>query len=141
MRHRVRIQPYIPADLHRKLRAHSMAHALTDSAVAEAALREYLEREGVDEDLVVRRMDGVTHAVAQLQHDMDVLSQAVCLLAWHSYQTPLPAQTPEGKRTAEVYYANFLSRIASRLAAGVRLAGDVRRASNDASQVATGSGK
>jgi integrase len=33
-----------------------MAHAVTDSAVTEAALREYLEREGVDEDLVVRRV-------------------------------------------------------------------------------------
>lgn len=140
MRHRVRIQPYIPNDLHLKLRAHSMAHTLTDSAVTEAALREYLERDAVDEDLVVRRMDGVTQAVAQLQHDMDVLSQAVCLMAWRSYQTPVPAQTPEGARQAEANYRTFLSTIASRLAAGARLAGDVRRATKDTSRVATGSG-
>ena len=63
MRHRVRIQPYIPNDLHLKLRAHSMAHTLTDSAVTEAALREYLERDAVDEDLVVRRAPDLHHAV------------------------------------------------------------------------------
>jgi hypothetical protein len=140
MRHRIRIQPYISPDLHRKLRAHAMAQAVTDSAVTEAALRDYLERDGVDEDLVVRRMDGVTQAVAQLQHDMDVLSQAVCLMAWRSYQTPLAAQTPEAARQAAEDYATFLGRIASRLAAGARLAGDVQRASKDTSRAPTGSG-
>ena len=141
MRHRIRIQPYISPDLHRKLRAHALAQAVTDSAVTEAALRDYLEHGAVEEDLVVRRLDGVTHAVAQLQHDMDVLSQAVCLSVWRSYQTPLPGQTPEGAIQAQSDYATFLSRISSRLAAGMRLSGDVRRAGKDTSRVATGPGK
>jgi hypothetical protein len=141
MRHRIRIQPYISPDLHRKLRAHALAQAVTDSAVTEAALRDYLERGIVEEDLVVRRLDGVTHAVAQLQHDVDVLSQAVCLSVWRSYQTSLPAQTPEGARRAEASYETFLSTISSRLAAGTRLSGDVRRAGKDAARAATGSAK
>ena len=47
MRHRIRIQPYISTDLHRKLRAHALAQAVTDSAVTEAALRDYLEHGNV----------------------------------------------------------------------------------------------
>ena len=87
MRHRIRIQPYVTPEIHRKLRAYSAANDLTDSAVAEAALGDFLEPDGVDEALIMRRLDGVAQVLAQLQHDLAVVSQAVADLA----RTPFTA--------------------------------------------------
>jgi hypothetical protein len=117
-----------------------MAHAVTDSAVTEAALREYLEREGVDEDLVVRRMDGVTHAVAQLQHDVDVLSQAFGMVVRYSFRAPPPPAPAGAIKRADVLYAEFLAGISKQLGEGARFAGDVRRARKDVSAATTGPG-
>jgi hypothetical protein len=59
MRRRIRIQPYVSPEIHRKLRAYSAANDLTDSAVAQAALGDFLEPDGVDEGLIMRRLDGI----------------------------------------------------------------------------------
>ena len=49
MRERIRIQPYLSRDLRRKLRNWASAQNVTESAVTEAALAEYLDDGRVDE--------------------------------------------------------------------------------------------
>ena len=60
MRHAIRIQPYVPRDLFQKLRAYAEARSLTVTAVINAALADYLERDEVEDALIVRRLDDVT---------------------------------------------------------------------------------
>ena len=139
MRHRIRIQPYVTPEIHRKLRAYSAANDLTDSAVAEAALGDFLEPDGVDEALIMRRLDGIAQVLAQLQHDLAVVSQAVGIIARESFFAPRPTVTKETRHQADRIYRAFLERISRQLSAGVTLAGEVRRASASPSQPSSGS--
>ena len=127
----MRIQPYVSPEVHRKLRTYSATRELTESAVTEAALVEYLERDSVEQALVLRRLDAVTQTVTQLQHDLDVLSQAFGIFAHDSFLNPPPVMTPDAKRRAESDYALFLATIARQLKAGLRFAGEVGRARVD----------
>ncbi len=128
MRHRIRIQPYVLPATHRKLRAYSAAKDLTDSAVAEAALSEYLERDNFDEPLIVRRLDSVVRALAQLQNDMDIVSKAFGIFARQSFVASPPNPTVDDRRRADGTYRAFLERVSTEIDAGVRFAGEVGRA-------------
>ena len=95
MRNRARMQPWVPLDVRRRTRAYCVTHDLTESALTTAALVQYMDGSGVDEELVVRRLDGLTQAVAQLQHDLDVLGVAFGGYAWRSFVAE-QAPTPRG---------------------------------------------
>jgi hypothetical protein len=128
MRHRIRIQPYISPALYRKLRAHSAANDLTDSAVAEEALSKYLESDAIEETLVLRRLAGVDGAVARLQHDVDILSQTVATLARYTLAATAVELTPSSGRRAQQLFTQLLAQAAKEIDAGVRLAGLLDRA-------------
>jgi len=76
MRKRVRIQPYVSRDLRQKLQAWAAAKSLTESAVAEAAFSEYFDDGRADVDVILRRLDLTSQAVARLRNDFDLLSDA-----------------------------------------------------------------
>jgi hypothetical protein len=144
MRYRVRIQPYVSPDVHRKLRAYSAVHDLTDSAVAEAALTEYLGQEGVEEALVLRRLGGVDEAVARVQRDVEVLSQTVAALARYALASA-PTEFPPGAgRRATQLFMQVLAQAAKEMDSGVRLAGLLDRARGESATARpqdTGSGQ
>jgi hypothetical protein len=76
---------------------------------------------------VVRRLDGVSQALAQLQSDVDVLSQAVALVARYAFMAGPGRFGPEAIAQGEKVYRDFLVGISKGLASGVKLAGEVRR--------------
>ena len=128
MRRRTRIQPYVSAETQRKLRAYADAHTLSESAVAEAAILEFVDHGGLDEDLVLRRLDAVSQGLAQLQHDTDITSHALAFLARYAFLAAPKAPAPEAQRNAESLYDIFLDSIARRLQAGTRMEHEIRRA-------------
>jgi hypothetical protein len=128
MRHRIRIQPYLTPDTHRKMRAHAAGNGVTESAVAEAALAEYLSRDSLDGPLMLRRLDGLARGLQQLQHDIDVLSQAFGIVARHSFLAAPVAPSAEDRKRADVMYQALITRVATDLASGMRFAGAVSRA-------------
>jgi hypothetical protein len=119
MRHAVRIQPYVSADLFGKLRAYSAARSLTTSAVICAALTEYFERDEVEESLLVRRLDGVTNAVGQLQRDLDTLSAALGRFVRYSFWTAPLQVDDKVVRRADGLYRDFLSKVGEQVRAGI----------------------
>ena len=125
MRHPIRIQPYLSRDLSQKLRAYTAARSLTVSAVVADALGEYLNRGDVDEDLLGRRLDGVTHAVEQLGRDLDALAVGFGRFVQFSLWT-IPQQVDEKAiRRGETLYRGFLARVAEQLRAGGTFTGQV----------------
>jgi hypothetical protein len=125
MRHAIRIQPYLSRDLFQQLRAYAAAHSSTVSAVVADALGEYLKRDDVDEDLLARRLDDVTHAVEQLGGDLNALAVGFGKFAENSFvSTPL---APEDKavRRAQALYRSFLSKVAAQIRAGTTFTGQV----------------
>jgi non-ribosomal peptide synthetase component F len=126
-RRRDRIQPYVSPEIHQKLRALAAARNLTESAIAEAAFAEYLDRDRVNEDLIVRRLDAVTRELAELRHEVQVVGQAVANFAVYSFHNP-PTRGSEARARADQTYQEFLRTIAKQVQAGMRLSGEVRRA-------------
>lgn len=127
MRNRLRIQPYVSPEVRRKLGAYSAAQGVTESAVVDAALREYLEGNGVEEALVVRRLDGVAQAVAKVQNELDVLAWGFARFVRFSFLAARPP-TSEAVKQMEALYGTFLNTISGDAASGVTFAGAVRRA-------------
>jgi hypothetical protein len=131
MRHRVRIQPYVSREVQRKVRVYAGARGLTESAVAEAALAEYVDRDQAEQALVVRRMDAVGQAVGDIRRDLDVLLQAHrFLVRFAFYVVPEEPQDPRARAAAsnraDALYARFATTIAAELQRGPTLVGDIR---------------
>ncbi len=128
MRRGIRIQPYLPRDLFQQLHAYAEVNSETVTAVIIAALREYLERDEVEDALLVRRLDGATQAIGQLQRDVDTLAAGFgrfVRLSLFSAPENLPDQAI---RRAEALYASFLERVHEQLRDGVKFTGLVWRA-------------
>ena len=119
MRHAIRIQPYLPADLFKKLRAYAAARSLTVSAIVVDALGEYLERDEVEDALLVRRLDGVTHAIEALRRDVDTLAVGFGRFVRYSFFSA--PQMPDSKvlQRAEALYRDFLGKVGEQLRAGM----------------------
>jgi hypothetical protein len=91
-------------------------------------LLEYLDREQVEQALVVRRLDALAETVGQLQHDIDVIGQVLAVYVKYAFLTAPAATTRDSQHRAEVVFGNFLAMVASQLEAGARLTGEVFRA-------------
>lgn len=118
MRHAIRIQPYLPPDLFRKVRAYAKARSLTVSAVVAAALGEYLERDEVEDALLVRRLDNVGHVVEQLRRDLEALGAGFGRFVRYSFFGAPPKVDDQVLQRAEALYENFLSKVGEQLRAG-----------------------
>ena len=130
MRHRVRFQPYISPDLHRRLRAHGATRNLTDSALAEAAFTEYLDRQNPDEGVVLGRLQGLSESVGRLQYDVDVLGQGFGVFVRNVFRA-LTFDTSAGAGTrAQSMFTHFAATVSRELDAGLRLTGQIDRARN-----------
>src|SRR5262249_40266915 len=119
MRRGIRIQPYLAPELSRKLRAYAAARSLTVSAVISAALGEYLERDEVEDALIVRRLDGVTDVVGQLKREVETLAVGFGTFAWRSFLREPAASDAVVVRQAETQYNAFLDQVAQQLRQGV----------------------
>jgi hypothetical protein len=128
MRRRNRIQPYVSDDTHRKLRAYATAQALTESAVAEAAIREFVDRQPIDEDLVLRRLDAVSQSLAELRHDIDIVSHTLAHAARFVFYLAPATVVPNAARRSEELYEVLLSYVGQQLQVGARLEHEIRRA-------------
>jgi hypothetical protein len=96
MRHVIRSQPCRSRDLFQRLRAYVAARSLTISAVANAALADYLDWDEVEAPLIVRRLDEVRHAAGHLARDLETLAVGFGTLAgpYGSGQVALPPSGP-----------------------------------------------
>ena len=126
MRTKRRIQPYVTVATHEKLRGFSGVTGLAESFIVEAALQDFMGRDELDRELVVRRLDRSTAEVGRLRHDIDVLAEsfAVFVRAWFVNTTP-PGDMAAAKRRAESTYRQFVAHVGSRLTQSPTFVDDV----------------
>lgn len=120
MRHAIRIQPYLSQDLFRKLRAYAAARSLTVSAIVADALGEYLERDEVEDAVIVRRLDSLTEAVELLRRDVDTLAVGFGRFVRYSFFSAPLAVDDKAVKRAEELYRDFLGKVGEQFRAGVR---------------------
>jgi hypothetical protein len=149
-RQKERIQHYVSRDLRQKVRASAAAQSTTESAVTEAALHEYFEREGTDKDWLARRLDllsqtaaqvqgGVERANDRIQADVDFVLEVLGVFIRYVFMTALAKPGPDQEQRVEASYQAFLRLIRDQNRQSGRLRRDFPSAALAAS-VAAGPG-
>jgi hypothetical protein len=138
MRNRVRIQPYVAPDLRHRLRSYSAAQDVTESAVIEAALSKYLEPEGTDQALVVRRLDAVVQALARVEAGLEVVGEGVGRLVRFLYSIA-PAKVATDDAQGEERYRTLIATVSRAVGTGTAFVATVRRTLLAQAAVAPGS--
>jgi hypothetical protein len=122
---RIRLHPYVEAALAKRLSEYSSAIGATESAVVQAAVREYLGQTS-DAALVLRRLDRLGRAVAHIRRDLELLSGAfgIWLKLWFA-RNP---SAPEGAMaSAESRYRQFVDYLGKQFSGGHRFIDDLPR--------------
>jgi hypothetical protein len=124
---RQQVHPYLRRDVYRRLKAYSARRGVTDTAVIETAVRQYLDQSS-DPTLIMRRLDRTGRALDRIRREMDVFSEFVSTWArlWLAHTPPLPESAREpAQRSAAKRYEQLLDFVAKRLASRQRLATDL----------------
>ena len=139
MRNRVRIQPYISSDLRRRLAAYAAAQDVTESAVAEAALAKYLEPDGTDQALVVRRLDAVVQALGRVEGGLEVVGEAVGRFVRFLYSIAPAQVAAEATNRGEERYRTLIATVSRAIGTGTTFVAAVHRARSTSAPVVPGS--
>jgi hypothetical protein len=117
MRERVRIQPYVHRDVAAKLRAYAAAKGVPDGAVVASALKEYLDRDRNDRELLMRRLDRNTVGIAEVRRDIAIVAEALVTFARAWFRVvPVGGAAKDpvtARRDAHAAYEQFFRRVAS----------------------------
>jgi hypothetical protein len=128
MRNRVRIQPYISADLRKRLAASSAAQDVTESAIAEAALAKYLEGDRTDEALIVRRLDSVAQLLGRVEERLEIVAETLGQFVLFSFKVA-PEKVPASAVTrADGLLRNLLVNVSRAVGTGTTFLAAARRA-------------
>ncbi len=146
---RPKIQSYMSPELHKRVRTYAAAQGASESALVQAALAEYLDRDQKDNVLIMRRTDRLTGASLRHERDLAVSSEAFAVFVqlWLGYTPELAdSDRDSATRSALRRYQKFVDHVAAKLAAGSRLASDVFReepapTARDAADAASGDDK
>jgi len=128
-RGRVRLLPYVPAELGERLVQVCASSGVTESAVVEAALRQYLDGTS-DRTLLFRRLDRLGRAVERDHRDLELLTEtfAVFMRLWFAHTPSIPEDGKHAARmTAESRYRQFVQHVAEHFSGGRRFLDDLPR--------------
>lgn len=128
MKNRVRIQPYISADLRRRLASYSAAQGVTESAVAQAALTEYLAPDSKHEDLILRRLDGIAKALDRGEERLEIVAEAVGRFTRFALSFAPKQTSQEATSRAEELSRDLIGAVARAVGTGTTFIAAVRRA-------------
>ena len=126
-RGRVRLVPYVPAELGERVVAACASSGVTESAVVEAALRQYLDGTS-DRTLLLRRLDRLGRAVERDHRDLELLTEtfAVYMRLWFAHTPSIPEDGKHAARmTAESRYRQFVQHVAEQFSGGRRFLDDL----------------
>jgi hypothetical protein len=124
---RHRIQPYLSKALAQRFVAYCAATATTESAVAEAAIAQYLDQTS-DHTVLMRRLDRLNRAATRTQRDLDVLAEAfgTFVQIWFAHTPMIPSDAKSGaRREAATRYQQFVDHVATKLGRGRQFIDDL----------------
>jgi len=132
---RVRLLPYVAEEIARRVANVSASTGVTESAIVEAALRQYLDGTG-DKTLLLRRLDRLGQAVTRDRRELEILSQAfaVFMRLWFAHTPSLEEDAkPSARVNAESRYQQFVEHVGKQFSDGRRFVDDLPQglAAND----------
>jgi hypothetical protein len=81
MRHQIREQSYIDAELNRQVRAYEAKMGWKHSAFTREAYQKLLEADRGERDLVIRRLDVLVRGMEAIQGTLELMGMTVAFLA------------------------------------------------------------
>jgi hypothetical protein len=135
-RGRVRLLPYVAEEIAQRVANVSASTGVTESAIVEGALRQYLDGTG-DKTLLLRRLDRLGQAVTRDHRELELLSQgfAVFMRLWFAHTPSLQEDAkPAARVDAESRYQQFAEHVGKEFSDGRRFVDDLPRGlvANDA---------
>jgi hypothetical protein len=115
-----RIQPYIAREVRQRLARHCAGLGLTESAVLNEALTQYLDGTN-DAMLWMRRQELLDRRVQRLARDVEILSQAVgmFLRVWLAHTQPLSKEARQAaSQSSEQRYRLLSERVGQQFSDG-----------------------
>jgi hypothetical protein len=128
-RGRVRLLPYVQAEVAERLDKFCAASNATESAVVGAAIRQYIDGTS-DAALLLRRLDRLGRALTRSQRDVELLSEAfaVFMRLWFAHMPSIPEEEKKAARsTAESRYRQFVEHVVEQFSGGRRFLDDLPR--------------
>jgi len=132
VRARVKHTFRLPADLTRQLADHARAKRVSQTAVVEAALDNFLSPDGADrlEAAIGRRLDRIGRQADRLEWNVDLANEALALFIrfWLTSNAPLPdAALPAAQAMGRERWERFVESLARRMENGPRLGRELSR--------------
>jgi hypothetical protein len=127
---------YVNPELSDRLKAYCASTNTTESAVVEAALREYLTGTSA-QAAMLRRLDRLDRAVQRVHRDATFYGEALgeYLRVWYAYTPELPdAGKREASLRSTVRYQAFVRQLAARLSGGRSLIAELVRDDDDSGE-------
>jgi len=126
---RVRVSARISVSVRDRLTKYSAASGISERAVIENALRQYLEGSS-DSALMLRRLDRLQALVGRDHRDLELLSEAFGLYmrAWFLAHSPSVAES-KTPHAGEGAYKAFAQHLGERFSAGHRFVDDLPKES------------
>ena len=124
-----RVWTYLSATLRERLSSYCGASHITERAVFEAALEQYISGTS-DMTLVLRRLDRLGRAADRVQRDVELLSAtfAVFVRLWFAHTPSLRDEVkPAAREDAESRYRQFMDYVAQEFTGGRRFLDDLPR--------------
>ena len=124
-----RVWTQLSATLRDRLSSHCAASKVTERAVFEAALEQYISGAS-DMTLVLRRLDRLGRAADRVHRDVELLSAtlAVFVRIWFAHTPSLREEArPAAREDAESRYRQFMDYVAQEFTGGRRLLDDLPR--------------
>ena len=129
LRGRARLVPRVSADVANRLAALCAATHSTESAVVEAALRQYLDGTS-DQTLLLHRLNRLGRALERIHRDLELLSEAfgVFIRLWFAHTPAVQEDAkPSARRIAESRYKQFIEHVTHQFSGGQRFLDDLPR--------------
>jgi predicted DNA-binding protein len=126
-RGRVRLLPYVAEEIAQRVANVSASTGVTESAIVEGALRQYLDGTG-DKTLLLRRLDRLGQAVTRDHRELELLSQAfaVFMRLWFAHTPSLEEDAKRAARVdAESRYQQFAEHVGKQFSDGRRFVDDL----------------
>jgi predicted DNA-binding protein len=124
---RVRLQPYVPDEVSKRLEAVCASTNVTESAFVTSALQQRLDGTN-DMTLILRRLNRLGGAIARVHRDLEVYTEAFGVFVRHALaHTPnVPeARRDEMRARAEDRYKRFLEHVVEQYSGGRRFLDDL----------------
>lgn len=121
------IHPFVSYDVYRRFRVYCARRGVSQAAVVETAIRQYLDQSS-DPALIMRRLDRSGRRLERIRREVELLSEfvSVWVRLWlaHTPQLPEAARTA-AQSSAAKRYQQILEFVSKRLSGGQRLATDL----------------